>query len=162
MLRSCCVHDAMVGHPVKHPRRAAQRQIGALEKEIGFDIRIIKGIVRRPAARPEQDAETLPAQLMSLRSLSPRLVVVFDEFQRLRHCPVTGSIRNALRMMLESSEQPVFGEAVQMQLAVIDTADFLEYLGPALARMTKRPGGPSSTSTAPCASGWSGLSANGR
>jgi len=145
-----CVHDAMVGHPVKHLRRAAQRQIGALEKEIGFDIRIIKGTVRRPAAQPEQDAETLHAQLMSLRSLSPRLVVVFDEFQRLRHCPgeplaiirsalmssganhvsllFTGSIRNALRMMLESSEQPVFGEAVQMQLPVIDTADFLEYL----------------------------------
>jgi energy-coupling factor transporter ATP-binding protein EcfA2 len=145
-----CVHDAMVGHPVKHLRRAAQRQIGALEKEIGFDIRIIKGTVRRPAAQPEQDAETLHAQLVSLRSLSPRLVVVFDEFQRLRNCPgeplaiirsalmssganhvsllFTGSIRNALRMMLESSDQPVFGEAAQMQLPIIETADFLEYL----------------------------------
>ena len=42
-----CVHDAMVGHPVKQLRRAAQRQIGALEKEIGFDIKVIKGSVRR-------------------------------------------------------------------------------------------------------------------
>jgi hypothetical protein len=32
-----CVHDAMVGHPVKRLRRAAQRQIGVLEKQIGFD-----------------------------------------------------------------------------------------------------------------------------
>jgi hypothetical protein len=145
-----CVHDAMVSHPVKHLRRAAQRQIGALEKEIGFDIKVIKGSVRRSAAQPGQDAETLHAQLVSLRSLSERLVVVFDEFQRLRHCPgeplaiirsalmssganhvsllFTGSIRNALKMMLESSDQPVFGEAAQMQLPVIDRVDFIEYL----------------------------------
>ena len=120
-----CVHDAMVSHPVKHLRRAAQRQIGALEKEIGFDIRVIKGSVRRPAAHPEQDAETLHAQLVTLRALSDHLVVIFDEFQRLRHCPgdplaiirsalmssganhvsllFTGSIRNALKMMIEDS-----------------------------------------------------------
>jgi hypothetical protein len=81
--------------------------------------------VRRRGVKPEQDGETLHAQLTVLRSLSPRLVVVFDEFQRLRHCPgdplsiirsalmssganhvsllFTGSIRNALKMMLEDS-----------------------------------------------------------
>jgi hypothetical protein len=145
-----CVHDAMVGHPVKQLRRAALRQVGALEKEIGFDIKVIKGSVRRSASQPEQDAETLHAQLVSLRSLSPHLVVIFDEFQRLRHCPgqplsiirsalmssganhisllFTGSIRNALKMMLEDSDQPLFGEAAQMQLPVIDRSDFLEYL----------------------------------
>jgi hypothetical protein len=40
----------------------------------------------------------------------------------------TGSIRNALQMMLESSDQPIFGEAAQMQLPAIAFADFLEYL----------------------------------
>jgi hypothetical protein len=145
-----CVHDAMISHPVKSLRRAAQRQIGALEKEIGFDIKVIKGSVKRPAASPAQDAETLHAQLIALRSLSNHLVVVFDEFQRLRHCPgdplaiirsalmssgsnhvsllFTGSIRNALRMMLEDSNQPVFAEAAQMQLPAISRIDFLEYL----------------------------------
>jgi hypothetical protein len=145
-----CVHDAMVSHPVKHVRRAAQRQLSALEKQIGFDIKVIKGSVRRSAVRPEQDAETLHAQLLALRSVSPRLVVVFDEFQRLRHCPgdplsiirsalmssganhvslmFTGSIRNALKMMLEDSHQPVFGEAVRKQLPTIDRVDFIEYL----------------------------------
>ena len=145
-----CVHDAMTSHPVKHLRRAAQRQIGVLEKEIGFDIKLIKGTVRRSGVKPEQDAETLHAQLLALRSVSQRLVVVFDEFQRLRHCPgdplsiirsalmssganhvsllLTGSIRNALKMMLEDSQQPVFGEAVRMQLPVIDRVDFIEYL----------------------------------
>jgi hypothetical protein len=145
-----CIHDAMVGHPVKQLRRAAQRQIGALEKEIGFDIKVIKGSVRRAGVKPEQDGETLHAQLTALRSLSPHLVVVFDEFQRLRHCPgdplsiirsalmssganhvsllFTGSIRNALKMMLEDSSQPIFGEAARMQLPSIDRVDFLEYL----------------------------------
>ncbi len=145
-----CVHDAMTNHPDKRLRRAAQRQIGALEKQIGFDIRVIKGSVRRPAAVPAQDAEMLHAQLVALRSVSPHLVVIFDEFQRLRHCPgdplaiirsalmssganhvsllFTGSIRNALQMMLESSDQPIFGEAAEMQLPVIERVDFLEYL----------------------------------
>jgi hypothetical protein len=145
-----CVHDAMISHPVKSLRRAAQRRIGALEKEIGFDIKVVKGSVRSSAVNPAQDAETLHAQLVALRSLSDRLVVVFDEFQRLRHCPgdplaiirsalmssgsnhvsllLTGSIRNALKMMLEDSHQPIFGEAAQMQLPAIDRVDFLEYL----------------------------------
>jgi hypothetical protein len=145
-----CVHDAMTTHPVKRLRRAAQRQIGVLEKQIGFDIRVIKGSVKRSGIKPEQDAETLHAQLLALRSLSDHLVVVFDEFQRLRHCPgdplaiirsalmssganhvsllLTGSIRNALKMMLEDSEQPIFGEAVDMQLPAISRVDFIEYL----------------------------------
>jgi hypothetical protein len=145
-----CVHDAMTGHPEKRLRRAAQRQLGALEKEIGFDIKVIKGAVRRPAITPVQDAEMLHAQLLALRSLSDHLVVIFDEFQRLRHCAgdplaiirsalmssganhvsllFTGSIRNALQMMLESSDQPIFGEAAPMQLPAIEPADFLEYL----------------------------------
>jgi hypothetical protein len=145
-----CVHDAMTSHPLKRMRRAAQRQIGVLEKQIGFDIKVVKGSVRRAGLTLAQDAETLHAQLVVLRSLSEHLVVVFDEFQRLRHCPgdplaiirsalmssdanhvsllFTGSIRNALKMMFEDSEQPVFGEAARMQLPPIDRADFLEYL----------------------------------
>jgi hypothetical protein len=145
-----CVHDAMVGHPAKHLRRAALRQVSVLEKEIGFDIKLIKGTVKRSGVRPEHDAETLHAQLLAMRSLSEHMVVVFDEFQRLRHCPgeplsiirsalmssganhvsllFTGSIRNALKMMLEDSDQPIFGEAARMQLPTIDRVDFIEYL----------------------------------
>src|SRR6202050_2210780 len=82
-----CVHDSMISHPVKSLRRAAQRQIGAMEKEVGFDIKVIKGSVKSTAVNPAQDAETLHAQLLAVRSLSEQLVVVFDEFQRLRHCP---------------------------------------------------------------------------
>lgn len=39
-----------------------------------------------------------------------------------------GSIRNALKMMLEDSHQPLFGEALRMQLPIIDRVDFIEYL----------------------------------
>jgi AAA domain len=145
-----CVHDAMTAHPVKAIRRAAQREIGALEKQIGFNIKVIKGSVKRTATKPEQDAEMLHAQLVALRSLSGHLVVIFDEFQRLRHCPgdplavirsalmssganhvsllFTGSVRNALKMMLEDSGQPLFGEAKHIHLPTIDRVDFLEYL----------------------------------
>ena len=145
-----CVHDAMVSHPLKHVRRAAQRQVAALEKEIGFDIKVIKGTVRSSASTPAESGEMLHAQLVTLRALSDHLVVIFDEFQRLRHCPgeplaiirsalmssganhvsllFTGSIRNALQMMLESSDQPIFGEAVEMQLPAISRPEFLEYL----------------------------------
>ncbi len=145
-----CVHDAMIAHPVTRLRRAARRRVAALEKEVGFDIKVIRGNVRQAAITPAQDAEALHAQLLVLRSLSEHLVVVFDEFQRLRHCPgeplsiirsalmssganhvsllFTGSIRNALQMMLESSDQPIFGEAKEMQLPVITHAEFVEYL----------------------------------
>jgi molybdopterin-guanine dinucleotide biosynthesis protein len=145
-----CVHDAMVRHPERALRRAAQRQIEALEKEIGFDIRVIKGSVKKAGTVREHDAEMLHAQLVALRSLSDHLVVIFDEFQRLRHCPgdplaiirsalmssganhvsllFTGSIRNALKMMFENSEQPIFDEATQMRLPAIGRTEFLEYL----------------------------------
>jgi AAA domain len=144
------VHDAMLDHPSKTLRRQARRQMSVMEKEIGFDIKVIKGAVKRSGVTPEQDAETLHAQLVALRGLSDHLVVVFDEFQRLRRCPgeplaiirsalmshgsqhvsllFTGSIRNALKMMLEDSEQPIFAEAVHKQLPPIAPADFWEYL----------------------------------
>src|SRR5437588_1780785 len=61
-----CVHDAMVSHPVRELRRAAQRQISTLEKQIGFDIKVIKGSVKRAGITREQDAETLHAELVAL------------------------------------------------------------------------------------------------
>jgi AAA domain len=145
-----CVHDALISHPDRSLRREARRQLQVLEKEIGFDIRVVKGTVRRAGVTPEQDAEALHAQLASLSRLSSHMVVIFDEFQMLRHCPnrplsiirsalmsagsnhvsllMTGSIRNALKMMVENSEEPLFGEAHQAELPDISQADFIEFL----------------------------------
>jgi hypothetical protein len=145
-----CVHDALMSHPERSLRREARRQLQVLEREIGFDIKVIRGAVRRAGVTQEQDAEALHAQLASLARLTEHLVVIFDEFQMLRHCPnrplsiirsalmsagsnhvsllMTGSIRNALQMMLENSEEPLFGEAHQAELPQITQADFIEFL----------------------------------
>ena len=147
---NACVHDALLGHPENRIRREARKQFAVLEKEIGFDIKVIKGAVRRSGVTPEQDAEALHAQLAAIAKLAEHVVVVFDEFQRLNRCPeeplsiirsalmssgtsnvsllLTGSIREALAMMLEKSDEPIFGEAHQMQLPEIDHVEFLEYL----------------------------------
>jgi hypothetical protein len=147
---TACVHDALQAHPEAAIRREARRQLSRLEKEIGFDIKVVKGSVRRTGVTAEQDTEALHAQLSSLRQISDHLVVIFDEFQILRRCPdnplsiirsalmgpgagnvslvLTGSLRAALQMMLESSNEPIFGEAAQKQLPEISHADFFEFL----------------------------------
>jgi hypothetical protein len=147
---NACVHDALLNHPSKRIRREARRQLLVLEKEIGFDIKVIKGAVRRSGVTPEQDAEALHAQLSSIPRLAEQVVVVFDEFQRLNRCPdeplslirsalmstgsanvsllLTGSIREALKMMLERSDEPIFDEAHQMDLPRINHVEFAEYL----------------------------------
>jgi len=147
---NACVHDALLGHPAKRIQREARKQLAVLEKEIGFDIKVIKGTVRRSGVTPEQDSEALHAQLASIPKLDAQVVVVFDEFQRLNRCPdeplsiirsalmssgagnvsllLTGSIREALKMMLDKSDEPIFDEAHQMQLPEIEHVAFLEYL----------------------------------
>jgi molybdopterin-guanine dinucleotide biosynthesis protein len=145
-----CVHDAMTRHPARRVQREARRQLSVLERELGFDIRVVKGSVRRVGVTPEQDAEALHAALASLGRLGDHVVVVFDEFQRLRRCPgrplsvlrsalmgtganhvsvlMTGSIREALELMLASSREPIFGEAAHVELPAIEPVDFVEYL----------------------------------
>lgn len=49
-----CVHDALSAHPEKALRREARRQMQVMEKEIGFDIRVVKGNVRRWGSRPSR------------------------------------------------------------------------------------------------------------
>ena len=145
-----CVHDALTTHPSKKVQREARRHLSVLQKEIGFDIKVIKGAVRRTGVTSEQDVEAVHAQLLTLTKLDRHVVVIFDEFQHLNRCPenplaiirsalmgtganhvsllFTGSIREALRMMLEDSTEPIFGEAHQMELPPIAHVDFLEYL----------------------------------
>src|SRR3954470_832715 len=147
---TACVHDALQSHPDAMVRREARRQLSRLEKEIGFDIKVIKGSLRSTRVNREQGTEALHAQLASLTRLADHLVVIFDEFQILRRCPdnplsiirsalmgpeagnvsllLTGSIRAALQMMLESRSEPIFGEVAQKQLPEISHADFFEFL----------------------------------
>ncbi|HTZ64154.1 MAG TPA: hypothetical protein VMB51_08615 [Solirubrobacteraceae bacterium] len=145
-----CVNDALEDHPEPAVRRAAARELEVLEHEIGFDLKVIKGAVRRGSRPAEQAAEMLHAQLRMLPRLATRVVVCFDEFQRLNRCPgeplaivgsalvspgaagvsllLTGSIREYLEMMLNNSREPLFNQAFKARLPSIARADFHEFL----------------------------------
>jgi len=145
-----CVHDALRAHPEHAVRRAAARELEVIERELGFDIRIIKGSVRRGGRRAEAAEELLHAQLRSLTRLSSHVVVCFDEFQRLNRCPgeplaiigsalmgtgqgntsvlFTGSIREYMEMLLNNSREPIFNQATKKRLPAISRADFHEWL----------------------------------
>lgn len=145
-----CVHTAMIHHPVDKIRRAGQRELRTLEKEIGFDIKVIKGGLRSKGRTPEDDAHALHELLASLARLGEHVVVIFDEFQRLSRCPdrplaviraalmgpeanhvslmLTGSIREQLEMMLRDDKEPIWDQAQEIGLPVIDKHEFLGFL----------------------------------
>ena len=93
-----CVHDALTRHPSRKVQREARRHVSVLEKEIGFDIKVIKGSVRRTGGTSDQDVEALHALLGTIPRLDRNVVVIFDEFQHLNRCPENplGIIRSAL------------------------------------------------------------------
>jgi hypothetical protein len=145
-----CVNDALKEHPEHAVRRAAARELEVLEREIGFDLKLIKGTVRRGARQAEEAAEMLHAQLRTLPRLAGHVVVCFDEFQRLNRCPgeplaiigsalvgsgagnvsllLTGSTREYLEMMLNNSREPLFNQAFKARLPRIGAAEFHEFL----------------------------------
>ena len=45
-----CVNDALRDHPHQPVRRAAARELEVLERELGFDLKLLKGSVRRGLA----------------------------------------------------------------------------------------------------------------
>lgn len=145
-----CVNDALAEHPERAMRRAAARELEVLEREVGFDLKVIKGSVRRGARGADEAAEMLHAQLRTLPRLAGHVVVCFDEFQRLNRCPgeplaiigsallgagnanvsllLTGSIREYLEMMLNNSREPLFNQAFKARLPTIGRAEFHEFL----------------------------------
>jgi uncharacterized protein len=145
-----CVDVALRDHPDHQLRRAAAREVEVLEREIGFDLKVLKGAVRRGARRPDAAGEMLYAQLRALTRLAKHVVVCFDEFQRLNRCPgeplaivgsalmgsgtgnvsvlFTGSIREYLEMLLGNSREPIFNQASKMRLPPISRSDFHEFL----------------------------------
>lgn len=145
-----CVDRALRHHPHQAVRRAAARELEVLERELGFDLKVVKGAVRRGARAGTDPAEVLHAQLEALGRLGDHVVVCFDEFQRLNRCPgdplaiigsallaeesghvsllFTGSIREYLEMLLNNSREPIFNQATKMKLPQVAAADFREFL----------------------------------
>jgi hypothetical protein len=146
-----CVNDAVSEHPAQAVRRAAARELEVLERELGFDLKVLRGSVRRGSRQAGDPGEMLHAQLRSLSRVAARVVVCFDEFQRLNRCPgqplaiigsallgtgtrnvsllLTGSIREYLEMMLNNSREPLFNRATKMRLPAITRAEFHDFLG---------------------------------
>jgi AAA domain len=131
--------------------RRALSEFRRLEKEIGVNLGVVRAGARRHGARIN-DTEVLHAQLAALAAISPRLVVAFDEFQRLAHCPgeplsiirsalmgpgrsghlsllLTGSLRDKLRLMLHTSTEPIWDQTHDLELPDLDPAELAEYLG---------------------------------
>jgi uncharacterized protein len=145
-----CVDDALRNHPERALRRAAARELDVIERELGFDLKVVKGSVRRAGRSSFDPSEVLHAQLRSLSRLADDVVVCFDEFQRLNRCPgeplaivgsalmgagvsnvsllFTGSIREYLEMLLNNSREPIFNQAIKKRLPAIAKSDFREFL----------------------------------
>ncbi len=130
--------------------RRALSEFRRLEKEIGVNLGVVRAGARRRGTQIN-DTEVLHAQLASLAALAPRLVVAFDEFQRLAHCPgeplsiirsalmgpgrsghlsllLTGSLRDKLRLMLHTSTEPIWDQTHDLELPDLDPAELAEYL----------------------------------
>jgi len=130
--------------------RRALSEFRRVEKEIGVNLGVVKAGARQRGIRIN-DTEVLHAQLSALSRLSPRLVIAFDEFQRLAHCPgeplsiirsalmgpgragrltllLTGSLRDKLRLMLHTSTEPIWDQTHDLELPDLDPAALADYL----------------------------------
>jgi energy-coupling factor transporter ATP-binding protein EcfA2 len=130
--------------------RRALSEFRRLEREIGINLGVVKAGARLRGVQIN-DTEILHAQLSALSRLSPRLVIAFDEFQRLAHCPgeplsiirsalmgpgraghvtllLTGSLRDKLRLMLHTSTEPIWDQTYDLELPDLDPAELADYL----------------------------------
>lgn len=130
--------------------RRALSEFRRLEKEIGVNLGVVRAGARQRGMHIN-DTEVLHSQLAALATLSPHLVVAFDEFQRLAHCPgeplsiirsalmgpgraghltllLTGSLRDKLRLMLHTSTEPIWDQTHDLELPDLDPAELADYL----------------------------------
>lgn len=149
---SGAILEALETHPNRRARRRALSALTRLEAQIGVNLGIVTASVRsgqRPVER--DDGEMLFAYLKALTRLADRVVVAFDEFQRLASCPgeplsiirsalmgpqnaekvallFTGSLRERLQLMLHTSTEPIWDQTLDLELPSIDSAKLTDYL----------------------------------
>jgi hypothetical protein len=80
---------ALSRDPDSRLRRRAGDAWKRLEKSIGINLGVVAAGVRTGGRQALNEGEVLHDQLHALREVSDRLVVVFDEFQRLNSCPAS-------------------------------------------------------------------------
>jgi DNA polymerase III delta prime subunit len=146
------VSDAVDAHPSKKLRRRASAAFKTYEKEIGVNLGVVKAGIRAPGQKSAFDiGEILHGQLLALAGVADRLVVVFDEFQRLNRCEgeplsiirssllapenggrlsllITGSLRERVEMMLHTSSEPIWDQTHDVELPALGSEAFIEYL----------------------------------
>ncbi len=145
------VRTALERHPDAQLRRRASDAWRRLEKNIGINLGAVAAGVRSGGRQALNEAEILHDQLLALTQATDRLVVVFDEFQRLNGCPgeplsiirsalmepeaggrisllLTGSLREKLELMLHTDTEPIWDQTHDIALPPIGSGPFAAYL----------------------------------
>jgi energy-coupling factor transporter ATP-binding protein EcfA2 len=145
------VSKALREHPDKRLRRRGIDALRDVEKELGVNLGLVKAGVKSSGKRETNDGVILEAQLAQIAKLSERIVIAFDEFQRLNSCPgeplshirtalmgpanaghvsllLTGSLREKLQLMLKTDTEPIWDQALERELPDLDGPAFIDYL----------------------------------
>ncbi|MGP0100160.1 MAG: AAA family ATPase [Solirubrobacteraceae bacterium] len=154
------VRTALDRHPDGQLRRRAGDAWRRLEKTIGINLGVVAAGVHTTGRVVLNEAEVLHDQLLALTQATDRLVVVFDEFQRLNSCPgeplsiirsalmepdsggrvsllLTGSLREKLELMLHTDTEPIWDQTHDVALPPIEAEPFAAYLEHAFAASGK-------------------------
>jgi DNA polymerase III delta prime subunit len=145
------IRTALDRHPDGQLRRRAGDAWRRLEKNIGINLGVVAAGVRTGGRQALNEAEVLHDQLHALTQVTDRLVIVFDEFQRLNSCPgeplsiirsalmepeaagrvsllLTGSLREKLELMLHTDTEPIWDQTHDVALPPIEAEPFAAYL----------------------------------
>ena len=145
------VTAALENHPERQLRRRARSALRDVEKELGINLGVVKAGVKSGTKEALNPEVVLQTQLQAASKLSERLVIAFDEFQRLASCPgeplsvirtalmgpanagrislvLTGSLREKLRLMLQTDTEPIWDQALERELPELDAVEFTNYL----------------------------------
>ncbi|MBN8868235.1 MAG: AAA family ATPase [Solirubrobacterales bacterium] len=122
------VRDAVQRHPSHTLRRRIQGELSGLEKDLGINLGVIKVGIKSPIRQEDLQA-ILSSQLRALRTLDTRLVIIFDEFQRLANCSgdPLAVIRSSL-MSADGGQETSLLFTGSFELPQISHEDFAGYL----------------------------------
>lgn len=148
---SAAVSKALSKHPSRKLRNRARAVLSQTQKEFELNLGFVRAGVRSGNKMVPGDSEFLYAQLSALSDVADRVVIAFDEFQRLNSCPgeplsiirsalmgpentqkvallLTGSLRERLALMLHTSTEPIWDQTADFELPPIDSNDLSDYL----------------------------------
>ena len=148
---SGAIADSLTKHPNRRVQRRARAALSGLEKHFGVNLGVVHGGVRSPQGQLLDDSEVLYRHLVALTKVADRIVIAFDEFQRLASCPgeplslirsalmginkpghvsliLTGSLRDRLNLMLHTSTEPIWDQTHDVELPALNTDELIYYI----------------------------------